>query len=464
MLCASFSAYTSFLVGGVLFLGGCPALTQVDVHCESSLDCPSNYGCSADNICTKGPESSFTVEASGLRVNEAGLVTFEAKLDGQKASGITWSVDGKGTGTINSEGVYTAPSGILVPFKARIWATLKRHPNFKTSATVTVVPASNTAAWVMSYSQDATAPESVARDSLHLAYSTNGLTWTVLSPSKPAYQLVAMGSNRMRDPSIFRKRDGTFVVLATDWTLSNSGESYVPSPNIVVVDSADLITFKNPRLLKVTSIRDSGGIPMHAWAPEAFYDPYTDQYGILWSGNDSSNINKIYVTYTTSFQQPANKEPIIFLDAGFNAIDPTLIQTDNGAYVLFRDDSELAGDIRIAAAYSAEIIPGNFLCWSNDFISRGSDQSTSIGTYGPSITVTSNDTTWGTAAWYMCARLRQGNFGCWGTDDLSSPPSAWARFPSDMYRFPADAEQTSAVRVTQAELDAIIAHYGTTPH
>src|SRR6187402_1051569 len=104
-----------------------------------------------------------------------------------------------------------------------------------------------TVGWVLSYF----GPEqSAAADSLHLAYSTDGRHWTRLGSGGPAYQLTGMGTNHVRDPFILRKRDGSFVYLATDWTLSNDDANYWhnPSSKILLADSKDLLAFTNPRL------------------------------------------------------------------------------------------------------------------------------------------------------------------------------------------------------------------------
>jgi hypothetical protein len=73
-------------------------------------------------------------------------------------------------------------------------------------------------AWVLSYFRPSQDLES---DSLHLAYSLDGLHWSGLAHGRPVYQLSGMGTNHVRDPFLFRKNDGTFVYLATDWTLAD---------------------------------------------------------------------------------------------------------------------------------------------------------------------------------------------------------------------------------------------------
>ncbi len=452
------------LANGAWFLSGCPTLKGVDIPCESGFDCPTDFGCAPSNICVRVSELTLTMEPYEAKVLANDSVTFSAKLNGQNITRVSWSVEGKGTGTINDSGVYAAPSGITIPIRIKIWATLNSNPDFKVSATVTVVPADDTVAWVMSYYQGETGSVEVAKDSLYLAYSKDRLQWTVLSPTEPAYRLSQMGSNRLRDPYLLRKLDGTFVILATDWTLTNSND-YVPSPNIIVIDSPDLITFMNPRLLRVTLL-DHSGVPMHAWAPEAFYDPYLNEYGILWAGNDENDINRIYVSYTTDFQQIRNNDPIVFFDPGYSVVNPTLVQTFDRNYLLFKDDRPgilndnilIGQDIQIAGTDSSTLTPGAFKTWSSQYITRGSNQSTILGTNAPYVVMMPIES-WSTTPWYMCSSISGSSPGCWSTEGLDVSPNCWVRL--DMYGVPADARGASTIRVTQAELDALIEHYGT---
>lgn len=463
------SLCTSAVPWASLFLIGCPVLQAVQVPCESSLDCPTNFGCGSNQVCSQGlAESVLTVEPAKASLGAAASTAFTAKLDGQTTTNVTWSVEGALAGTINGSGVYTAPSGITAVMKVKVWAALKRHSDLKASASLTIAPPDNTVAWVMSYFQNGSLPKNVAQDSLHLAYSTDGLEWTPLAPRTPAYRLTNTGSNHLRDPVLFRKQDGTFVLLASDWTRSYTSADYwsSPSPDIVVADSADLITFTNLRLLRVTPIQDTDGIPMHAWGPEAFYDPDLGQYGIIWSGNDVNNVNRIYVSYTMDFQTLVNTDPIVFFDPGYSVTDATLVRTDARNYLLFKDASDNNGgpstgsgqDIQIARSASTELTPGSFTRWSPAYVTRGGAQSTRTAAEGPFVIKLTQVT-----GWTMCANLNapDDSFGCWSTSDVDANPLSWTRLSSKAYAMPPKAQNASTVRVTQAELDALIASYGT---
>jgi len=341
--------------------------------------------------------------------------------------------------------------------------TIKRELAGSNEAEVRSAGLDASIGWVLSYF----GPEqSVAADSLYLAYSTDGLHWTRLGSGGPAYQLSGMGTNHIRDPFILRKRDGSFVYLATDWTLSENDSNYWnnPSSKILVADSKDLIAFTNPRLLRLTTLVGPGGKPMHAWAPEAYYDPAREQYAIIWSGNDSADRNRIYVSYTRDFETVVSPEPEILFDPGYSVIDGTMTTWNGSRYLFYKDETDNEGgattgsgkDIQLARAASELLTPGDFVRSDAGYIPRGADQATRQATEGPFVIKDPERD-----LWYLYADFytQGGKFGCWSTSDLNAKPSEWKRIAPEDYSLPAGVRHANSVRVTQAELDALKAHY-----
>lgn len=314
-------------------------------------------------------------------------------------------------------------------------------------------------AWLLSYFAS---KQDLASDSLHLAYSLDGQRWAGLAQHKPVYQLSGMGTNHIRDPFVVRKKDGTFAYLATDWTLADNGNGYWshPSSRIVVADSADLVTFTSPRLVTLTSLPGPNGEPMHAWAPEAYYDADRDTYAIVWSGNDGSGANRIYVSTTRDFTTLLNPTPDVLFDPGYSVIDATLEQADGRTYLFFKDetDSGTRGkDIQIARASALTLAPGAFSMWSTDYVTRGAAQTLRQATEGPFAVPQPDQNRWLLYADYYG---NGGVFGAWTAPSLAAAPSSWTALPGSDFSFPAGVRHAHAVRVTRAELDALIAHYG----
>jgi hypothetical protein len=322
-------------------------------------------------------------------------------------------------------------------------------------------------AWLLSYFGPA---QDLANDSLHLAYSLDGQRWAGLAHHQPVYQVSGLGTNHIRDPFILRKNDGSFVYLATDWTLAENDSDYWnhPSPRLFVADSDDLVTFTNPRLITVTDLPGPGGQPMHAWAPEAYYDAERAAYAIVWSGNDPSWDNRIYVSYTLDFETVLDPTPDVLFDPGYSVIDATIERADGRSYLFFKDETDGNGvpgqrgkDIQIARAPSPAIEPGAFSMWSTDYITRGAAQTVRQATEGPFVVHQPEQDRWILYADYY---LAGGVFGAWTTPSLDAAPGEWTPLPASSFRFPPGVRHAHPVRITLDELDALIAHHGVSHH
>ncbi len=284
------------------------------------------------------------------------------------------------------------------------------------------VNAATYSGYIMAYFKQAT-----GEYGLNLCYSTDGLNWKNINDGKPVLY-AQLGTKGIRDPYIYRKQDGEFVIVATDMLGTNWGDH---SQYIHLWESPDLIRFNNERLLKVHSTN------MHAWAPEVFYDYNKKQYGIYWSGN--TDYNRTYVNYTTDFKTLTDCQ--VFFDPGYDVIDSSIRQHNGTAYLFFKDERSSGKSIK--AAKSTTLNPNSFSVFTPSFI-------TSAGTEGPFVFKDNNSDTW-----YLYADLYNmgGVFECWKTTDLNA--TKWTKVTN--ISVPPGVRHGSVVSVTQAELDAIIA-------
>ncbi len=314
-------------------------------------------------------------------------------------------------------------------------------------------------AWVMSYfgpNQD------LPNDSLHLAFSTDGLKWTALNNGQPVYQAPTTingiaGSGHIRDPFILRKNDGKFVYIATDWTLAVNDSNYWrrPSGRIFVADSDDLINFTNPRFLTLATTLGNNSTP-HAWAPEAYYDAARRKYAIVWSGD--ADRNRTYVSYTKDFVNLVNPNPEVLFDPGYDEIDATVVPYNGFNYLFYKDETGSGKDIQVAKSSGAGLTAGSFTRISPNYLTRGANQDRMQGTEGPLVIKIP-----GQQRWYIYADYygNGGVFGCWTTDNLDADPASWKKLTNGVdFRLPAGVRHANTVRVTQAQLDALKAHYG----
>ena len=323
-------------------------------------------------------------------------------------------------------------------------------------------------AWVLSYFKGGS--NSAEENSLYLAYSTDGLHWEELNGGRPVFTASCIGGSRIRDPFLFRKNDGTFILIATDWTIYGTPEAVSPdywgnpSPYLILADSDDLITFTNVRRVKFALLsgqaaalrRRNGWKDMHCWAPEIFWDAAIRQYGVIWSGDGSldgkNNINRTYINYTADFMHFS--EPEVFFELKHNGlnvteIDATMIQHDGKWYLFFKGEIDDAKDIQ--EAYSRSLLPGSFkIMYGGKYITRTTNQNKQQYTEGPFI-IKAEDK----GVWYLYADfyLQDGIFGCWKTDNLENPPEKWDLLSSCEYSFPSGVRHANTLCVTAEELE-----------
>ncbi len=164
---------------------------------------------------------------------------------------------------------------------------------------------------------------------LRLAYSTDGYHWKTLNRGK------AFTSFNGRDPHIFRKSDGAFVI-------TTSGGSGM----ITIMDSEDLCRISAPRKMY---IGPSGVID--TWAPECFSDPSDGMDMILYTVRfNEEPFHCIYYVKTSDFR--TFSEPRLLLrDESADIIDASMFQSGDCFYLLFKNDYSDA--IHIARSNSA---------------------------------------------------------------------------------------------------------------
>ncbi|HAH61665.1 MAG TPA: hypothetical protein DCL73_06165 [Treponema sp.] len=361
-------------------------------------------------------------------------------------------------------------------------------------ATVQVTAGGTPVLRVMSYFLSSS--NTVAENSLRLCFTTDGLNWTAFNDNNAVFELTTIGGNRIRDPYIVKKSDGTYLMIATDWTLYGTDDavstSYWSNPTscLIFADSSDLTSFTNERQIQMVSDSinetrsNNGYAKMYCWAPEVIqYDNgdtvYTDsdestyQYGVIWSGKGSldgtSNSQEYtYVNYTNDFE--TFTAPVEFFDAGYSQIDASVIYDGNKYYYLFYKEESYSWDVAVARSTSLD--PASFSIYY-DFSHLAGESVTS----GSGMNVTYNDvnTTYDQAEgpfcfkpyddedlWYLYADCyNQSTFGTWTTTDLSSVPDTWTELTVGTdTSFPDGLRHGSTVPVTNDQIVKMIQTYG----
>ncbi len=351
--------------------------------------------------------------------------------------------------------------------------------------------------WVMAYfksegSYSSNNDTTKKQNSLYLATSPDGLNYTAVNSGSPVLTVpssVGSGGQCIRDPYIYRKADGTFVMLATDWTNfgGNSVEEYgtsasssywgTSSPCVIVADSSDLINWTDVRCRVLAKTNDGTVISgRHMWAPEVVRinknDSYTADdlydYGVIWSGNFSADaletgtgsdwINRTYISYTNDFD--TFSAPVLFFEDDYTGevvteIDASIVSWGDKYYMFFKNEASDGKDIAIAVSDSLE--PLSFEVMHNgEYISRDTDQSTGVGIEG-SWEVYINGVWWMFGDHYgNTSTSASTNFYGWSCSDITAAPEKWVRHENDgTYSMPAGTRHATALRLSDSEFNAL---------
>ena len=169
---------------------------------------------------------------------------------------------------------------------------------------------------------------------IFFSHSEDGQRWTDLNDGGQVLSST-VGTRGVRDPALVRSPNGDrYWIIATDLCIScgqdwgsavNNG-----SRNLVVWESTDLVTWSAPWLLNV-----AGAIPdgRNAWAPEAIWNPETNDYVLYWATNVPQNgatKHRIYAARTTDFRSTSTPQPYIVRPGAQEIIDTQIVEVPAG--------------------------------------------------------------------------------------------------------------------------------------
>ncbi|MGB3439815.1 MAG: glycoside hydrolase family 43 protein [Actinophytocola sp.] len=287
--------------------------------------------------------------------------------------------------------------------------------------------AANTA-YAMTYFTES--PQMAGADyGLHLAVSRNGLDWTPLNQNNPVVTPTS-GELGLRDPFVFRKQDGTFVVLATDLKGTDFTKK---SQYLHVWDSTNLTSFTGYRRIRMHTL------DTHTWAPTAFWDASRGQYGIVYSaynGRDS-----LLVNYTTDFRTVTG--PQTFFSPSFGVLDGDVVVDGATTYLYYKN----LADGYLYGARSSTGAPGSFTTYTS-----GLRQGNAIEA---PLLLKTNEGGW--RLWGDSFSPVNNDYYAWSSGNATS----WTALNQRDYTPPLNAKHGSMTGITDAEYNAIVSRWGT---
>ncbi|MFY1661431.1 glycoside hydrolase family 43 protein [Micromonospora sp. WMMD1274] len=304
-----------------------------------------------------------------------------------------------------------------------------------TAASVTGLPsvawAANTA-YAMAYFTET--PNFQGADyGLHLAVSRDGLNWTPLNQNNPVVT-PTQGQMGLRDPFVFRKRDGRFVILATDLKGTNFG---LNSQYLHVWDSTDLTALTGYRRIRMHTLPNS-----HTWAPTAFWDAGRGQYGIVYSCNSGGDV--LMVNYTSDFVTVGPQQ--VFFSPGFGVLDGDVVVDGGTTYLYYKNLSTGL----LHGARSSTGAPNSFTTYTS-----GLRQGNAIEA---PLLVKNNDGS-GWRLWGDSFSPVNADYYIWSTSNIGG--NSWTALNQRDYTPPLNAKHGSIVGISDAEYNAMISRWGT---
>ncbi|MBR2991412.1 MAG: glycoside hydrolase family 43 protein [Solobacterium sp.] len=163
-------------------------------------------------------------------------------------------------------------------------------------------------------------------ETMRMMYTYDGQYWFKFNNDETIVR-ATIGTKRLRDPSLIRKTDGTFWLVATQGYDTDS---------VYVFDTPDLVTYTNEHLLKVNrsgyKTEMSG---LQAWAPEGFYDRIQNKYILTFS-----SVADHGMYYVTTLDMNTCSYPKRLLDTGFDVIDGTIVKTGLDYTIYLKDERQ----------------------------------------------------------------------------------------------------------------------------
>ncbi|MFE0738702.1 AbfB domain-containing protein [Streptomyces sp. NPDC058855] len=293
------------------------------------------------------------------------------------------------------------------------------------------------AAYVMGYFKESISGAGNV-NALHLAVSDDGRKWEPLNDNNAVLTPTA-GTKGIRDPFLYRLRDGRWVLLATD--IPVGGSFTKPNQYIHVWTSPDLVTWSPDRLLKVNGTNTGS----YSWAPAVHWDAARQAYGITFSTVPPGfSHSVIAVSYTPDFVSAT--DPTIFHDTGSGIIDSHVVAGGDGANYLYYKDHASG---RLAGARSASVRPGSFAPYTDGVADNPC-------TEAPTLVKSLTSPTWLLWGDTYCPN---GRFDLWQGDLLSG---RWNKVGREAYTAPLNAKHNTVHPITSADRDRLVARYGTT--
>ena len=394
------------------------------------------------------PVNSITVSSEGGASNidnRAGTFQMNAEVSPVDATdkSVIWSVtNGTGSAAIDQNGLLTAISDGTVTVKATA-----KDGSAVASAEYTVnissQKISDDGAYLTAYFRSGLSWDGRIQ-SLHYAYSRDGLKWYELNNNNP----VLKPKYELRDPFLDKGPDGKWRLVYTSPDLDAGGNN-IRTYYMGYAESYDLIHWTNEKRLDLMDNYRPANTIYNVWAPEWTYDTETHQYVIYWCSTlNSSNPdnNKHYMATTTDWENFSDAS--LFFDPGISNIDVNLLKYNNKFLMFFKDES--VNPMKIKQTWASKLTGS---AEYEDPTHISSNYITPDETEAPEVFKLIGKNEWHLIYDYWA----QGKYGLKSTTNPEDP-TAWSAERTDA-RFPNKYRHSGIAITTEAELQSLLNTY-----
>lgn len=175
------------------------------------------------------------------------------------------------------------------------------------------------------------------QERIHFAISKDGYHFTPLNQNQPIITQTK-GKKCVRDPYIFKGKDGYYYIIGTDMMCNEGWES---NHALITWKSSDLISWEDETIIDMFDLGEEFADTTRAWAPQAIWDDNEGKYMLYWAHSTKRhNTAGLYYAYSSDMKSITTPKPLYCRN--IQTIDGDIVYNENDQlyYLFFKHDED----------------------------------------------------------------------------------------------------------------------------
>lgn len=175
------------------------------------------------------------------------------------------------------------------------------------------------------------------QERIHFAISKDGYHFTPLNQNQPIITQTK-GKKCVRDPYIFKGKDGYYYIIGTDMMCNEGWES---NHALITWKSSDLISWEDETIIDMFDLGEEFADTTRAWAPQAIWDNNEGKYMLYWAHSTKRhNTAGLYYAYSSDMKTITTPKPLYCRN--IQTIDGDIVYNENDQlyYLFFKHDED----------------------------------------------------------------------------------------------------------------------------